>query len=297
VKVLVTGAGGFLGRYAVNQLHGAGHEVIGLFRGAGAAVGCKSLQIDLLSAQESQWATVEAQSAELLVHLAWCTEPGVYWQSPLNSEWVTTSVELARRFIRGGGRRIVGVGSCAEYTWGTDQALVEASSPVQASTPYGEAKVICHQQLTTLCGDSGVDLYWGRVFFPYGPGEACARLLPSALGAMMRGEPVRCSHGAQRRDFIHAADVAAALLHLGQSGADPGAYNVSSGIAVSIRELVERCSALTASISELQFGVIPVPPDDPALILGDNRKLVATGWQPQYSLERGLAAYIDSLHP
>lgn len=112
-RVLVTGATGFVGRHAVPALLARGFEVHGVGRG----VGPNQHAADLLAAEDRRALIARVRPSHLL-HLAWDAEPGRYWTSEANLDWVAASLDLARLFAAAGGRRFVGIGTCAEYAWG-----------------------------------------------------------------------------------------------------------------------------------------------------------------------------------
>ena len=125
-RVLVTGAGGFVGRAAVPVLQDAGCEVV-------------PARTDLLAPDGPRAAVAQAEATHLL-HLAWETEHGAYWDSPDNERWLTASLELLAQFARAGGERAVTVGTCAEYDWTSGGVLAE-DAPCAPATAYGRAKL------------------------------------------------------------------------------------------------------------------------------------------------------------
>jgi nucleoside-diphosphate-sugar epimerase len=111
------------------------------------------------------------------------------------------------------------------------------------------------------------------------------------LQALQQGEPVRCSHGRQFRDFLHASDVAAALVHLAVGTDVSGVFNISSGQPVRLGAVVELCASHFQRPAPIQFGAISVPADDPPMLVGSADKLARTDWRPQVTLEEGIASY------
>ena len=81
---------------------------------------------------------MEAAASHLL-HLAWYTDPGLYWEAPENLDWLRATVLLTREFASAGGERAVYAGSCAEYRWGGAEALTEGN-PLEPATLYGVVK-------------------------------------------------------------------------------------------------------------------------------------------------------------
>src|SRR5437588_3229964 len=116
VKVLVTGATGFVGRFVLERLRTSGAEVHACARRAGARGLAQWHEADLLTAGAPR-ALIDAVRPTHLLHLAWYSEPGTFWTSRENLRWLSTTIELLEAFADAGGQRFVGTGTCAEYDW------------------------------------------------------------------------------------------------------------------------------------------------------------------------------------
>ena len=116
MKVLLTGATGFLGRYVLNQLQQAHIPVIPVGRVCPPGYSGDYLIADLLRLDEIAAMVSQAQATHLL-HLAWFAEHGKYWDSVLNLRWTEATVRLVEAFSAAGGQRVVIAGTCAEYDW------------------------------------------------------------------------------------------------------------------------------------------------------------------------------------
>jgi nucleoside-diphosphate-sugar epimerase len=134
---------------------------------------------------------------------------------------------------------------------------------------------------------SGLSAAWARVFFLYGPGEHPQRLVASVVRALLRGEPAPCSHGRQVRDYLHVQDVANGLVAVLDSGLR-GDVNVSSGQAVTLREMVETAARLVGRPDLLRLGAVPARANDAPLVVGAAARAAALGWRPCHDLESGL---------
>jgi len=216
----------------------------------------------------------------------------LFWQAAENFDWCSATARLLHAFHAAGGQKIVIVGTCAEYD-GTQGVMSEDSTPTHAASVYGKCKDVTRQYVQQYCQQAGLDWVWGRVFFPYGPGEPAMKLIPSVLHALAQSKPVACSHGQQLRDYIHVRDVASALVHLLMQPQARGVFNIGSGQATRLMDMVNLCTQSFDAPSPVQFGVVKVSADEPPLIVADTSKLQATGWQPQVSLQDGLAAYAE----
>ena len=139
----------------------------------------------------------------------------------------------------------------------------------------------------------GLSAAWGRAFFLYGPREQQDRLIASVIRAVLRGEPARCSHGRQIRDYLHVQDVANGMVALLESDVR-GPINVSSGQATTLRAMVLTVGQLLDRPDLIHLGAIPARANDAPLVVGDNTRLLQeVGWTQQFDLEAGLRQTID----
>ena len=294
MKILVTGASGFVGRYVLECLLAQGHEVIALASHANALPQVKQVQwvqADLLDPTQIT-PLMQSMQPQGLIHLAWYAKHGLFWHAAENFDWCSATAHLLHAFHAAGGKKIVIAGTCAEYDW-TQGVLNEDSTPTHATSVYGKCKDVTRQYVQQYGQQAGLDWVWGRVFFPYGPGEPAMKLIPSVLHALAQSQPVACSHGQQLRDYLHVSDVASALVHLLLHTQTKGVFNIGSGQATRLMDMVNICTKAFESPSPVQFGAVKVSADEPPVIVADTTKLQATGWQPTVSLQHGLTAYAE----
>ena len=292
MKVMVTGASGFLGRYVVASLVRSGFNVVAVGRETSPSIDAvEFIPFDLL--QRDPHELVRTAGATHLIHLAWYTEHGKYWSSPLNSEWVQATANLAQAFSQMGGQHIIAAGTCAEYDWSEGYCL-ETTTPLKPNSVYGNAKDTTHRLLTGLSETYSVPFAWARIFFPFGAGENRERLVPALIDALRGLRPPFGVNGACSRDFLHAFDVAEAFKALLIARAH-GAFNISSAQLVQIRELVEM---LASQLHADPAPILELPcsrANEAMLLVGDNARLRSLGWKPQLSLFQGLLRTIQEI--
>jgi nucleoside-diphosphate-sugar epimerase len=226
-RMLVTGATGFVGGAVVRRLLADGHEVV-------------PLQLDLLQAGEDDVARlVEAELLTHCLHAAWYTSHADYLTADINREWRDATLRLAAGFHAGGGRRLIGLGTCLEYDQAAPPgAFSEATTPLRPDTLYARCKVETFERLSGLGGFA-----WARLFFIYGPGDRAGRLVPYVLETLARGEPAAPRFGGLRRDYIHVDDLAGQLARIAASELE-GAVNTGTGTAVRLSEIFAAAGAL-----------------------------------------------------
>jgi nucleoside-diphosphate-sugar epimerase len=293
--VLVTGASGFIGSHCLEPLRQRGYDVhaVARARPAGAEGGGGAVTwhaADLLD-RAATAALVDAVRPSHLLHLAWYVVPGQLISAPQNFDWVAASLELVRRFAQAGGRRLAACGSAYEYDWRYGYCT-EGLTPHTPDTVYGACKLALHEMVRALAAAQGLSAAWPRVFFLYGPREHPQRLVSSVIRSLLRGEPARCSHGRQVRDYLHVQDVADGLATVLDSEAE-GAINVSSGAATTLREIVRTAARLVGRTDLLQLGALPPRANDAPLVVGSSERARALGWAPRHDLESGLARTVE----
>ncbi len=273
-RVLLTGAGGFLGRHLMPLLVQAGWDVHAVSR-RGPREGSEVTwhHADLLEAPARE-RLVGSVGASALVHLAWMSTPPGYWTDPVNVRWLSSTLELARLFRERGGERLVGAGTCAEYEWGA-APCIERSTPLTSATLYGVTKAACGTVLEGFGAQTGMSVAWGRLFFIFGPHDSPLRLVPSLVRDLSAGRPARCNAGSHARDFLHVADAASALVALLESDVT-GPVNIGSGVSMPIGDVARRVASVLRRPSLL---TVEPGPAAQALVLADVTRLrEEVGW-------------------
>jgi nucleoside-diphosphate-sugar epimerase len=243
---------------------------------------------DLLDSAGAQ-AIVDAVAPERLLHLAWYAEHGRFWTSTENVRWVEATLRLLRAFTDAGGRRAVVAGTCAEYEWTPEGGVLGEDAPLRPATLYGVTKNATRSIAQALAAETGVELAWGRIFFPYGPGEAQTRLVPSVARALLAGNAAAVTDGSQVRDFVYVDDVAGAFVALLDSDVS-GAVNIGSGEAVAVHEVVSLTGEAVGRPDLIHFGAVPHRPDEPATLVADVGRLRdEVGFRRRVPLREGIA--------
>lgn len=286
MRIIVTGASGFIGRETVALLCDQGHEVHALARNKGEESRAHWHVVDLLD--DDPGPLLGKIGATHLLHLAWYAVPGRYWTAEENLDWVAASLRLARAFSASGGHRLVIAGTCAEYDW-SNPRLDECATPLAPATLYGEAKASLYRLLMSARAALDLSLGWGRIFNVYGPLERPERLLGTLIRAARACQPAHFSAGTQLRDFLHVDDVARAFAALLISPIE-GAVNIGSGQPASIRSFIEIAARYCAAESLVEFGDPSLARDEPpSLYAGMDRLTGELGFEARYDLETGIA--------
>ncbi len=288
--MLVTGAAGFIGRACVRQLADAGHSVIATYRSdphPDVDGDASWVQVDMTDATAVAAVLQEHKPSHLLA-LAWYMGPGNQ-QALDNFQWMHHSIDLLFAFAKAGGQRVTFCGSCMEYDWSGTTKLREGFTPLDPATEYGAAKAGLSVALGRMCGALGLSGAWARPFFLYGPGENPKRLAADVIVSLLEGREALCTHGRQKRDFLHVEDVASAMVGLLNSNLE-GPFNIGSGTAIPLAELIMEIARQIGAEDLVRLGAREARAGDPPLVEADNTRLRdMLGWTPKFTLETGVA--------
>src|SRR6202789_4302322 len=296
-RVLVTGAGGFIGRSSLAPLERLGFEVHAVFSGAAAGPipaalpGAFTHVADLLSEREVAVLLKRVAPTHLL-HFAWIATPGIYWQSPDNFRWLAASQNLLQGFRALGGVRAVMAGRCVEYDWSKASVCSETSSPMAdestALTPYAATKIALQKALAQFSREEHLSSAWGRIFFQFGPHEHPDRLVPSVIRHLLKNQEALCTHGRQIRSFLHVADVGAAFAQLLDSDIQ-GPVNIGSDERIALADLIGCIARKIGRPERVRLGARSTPSDEPPLLVPDVHRLRdELQWRPRLSLNEGI---------
>jgi nucleoside-diphosphate-sugar epimerase len=303
VRVVVTGASGFLGSASVAALAASGHDVLAVVRPSSdpwrLVPVMKSIAVVRANLQESGAYLDDFSNfrPEAAVHFAWqAVAAGERNDPKAMLSNIRGTLAFLETIASAGCRVFVGMGSQAEF--GPVAGPLSETREPRPTTAYGTGKHAVRIAAEKYCELAGIRFVWLRLLAAYGPRDSEGHLIPTVIRALMRREKPLLTNGRQRWDYLHVDDAATAVEHSLRTGAVCGAFLLASGEAWTVRRIVEFLRDRIDPGLPLEFGGLRQPGGSRGLWTksGETLRLKATGWRPKTPLEIGLAATVRS-HP
>jgi dTDP-6-deoxy-L-talose 4-dehydrogenase (NAD+) len=274
VKVLVTGATGFIGHHVVSRLLERGHAVTASARNEAKAQSypwfsrVQFVRCDVHRPSSTALKYFGRQDAAM--HLAWSGLPN-YSSRHHCEENLAADRRFLEALVQAGISQLLVTGTCLEYGFQSGALSEDAiTAPV---VPYALAKDALHKFLQSLRQQRAFVLQWARLFYIYGPGQHPNSLISQLDRAIGAGDTVfNMSRGDQLRDYLPVEEVARRLVSLLEHPECTGATNICSGEPISVQALVEQQLANRGAKIALNLGYYPYPSYEPMAFWGDGRK-------------------------
>jgi UDP-glucose 4-epimerase len=289
MKVLVTGAAGFLGGHVARRLLEDGFEVTSFDLGPNGVPEVRSVIGDLLDAEGLQAA---AKGQELICHLGAIGDVYLAAQNPALAAAVnvTGSANVAAA-ARGAGARVVYASTWEVYGRPLYEPIDE-DHPCEPDHPYSITKLAGERLLLAADHLQGVPVIALRLGTAYGSGLRPNSVFRIFIDRAQRGEPITIQgDGSQARQFTHVSDLARAFSSACRSELHGVALNTVARDAVSIKQLAEL--VVHRFPTEVTFGE-PRPGDVPPALVSSNRVRAMLGWRARIPFEEGVAELMDA---
>ncbi len=276
MKVIVTGATGFVGQHVVNQLIASGHTVVAVARDIKRATkmpwfeNVDFIQCDLY--EDFQPVLQNNFSPDVLVHLAWSGLPN-YLDFFHISTNLMGDLAFLEAVVDSGISQLLVAGTCLEY--GMQHGPLNEEMETRPTTSYGFAKDVLRKSLQVLQKEKPFILQWMRLFYMYGEGQNKNSLLAQLDRAIDEKTPVfNMSKGDQLRDYLSIQDVARNFVLVIENSQCDGMINCCSGAPVSVIDLVKKRCRYKNSNIQLNRGFYPYPNYETLAFWGESSKLM-----------------------
>ena len=273
MKVAVTGATGFIGRYVLAELAKHPVEVVAVTRRLPAdPPELPQGEVFQLDMQDVSSDTFDLMgSPDVLIHLAWGGLPNYRSLHHFEQE-LPMQYRFLNTLVQSGLGSIVVSGTCFEY--GMQSGPLSEDMETHPSNPYGFAKDALRRQLEYLRAVHPFALTWARLFYLYGEGQPENSLFPQLERAVQHDDQAfNMSGGEQLRDYLPVTDVAKYLVALALARKDIGVVNICSGRPISVRRRVEAWLEENGWAIDLNLGYYPYPDYEAMAFWGTRTKL------------------------
>src|ERR1700678_2764936 len=298
MRVLVTGAAGFLGSHLTDRLLGEGHSVLGvdnLATGDLGNVAHLGNEPRFVLEQKDICQPFDPGKVDAVFNMASPASPPEYLKLAIETLRVGSigtenTLEIAQKY--GADYLHTSTSECygdplehpqTESYWGN-------VNPVGPRSVYDEAKRYAEALVMAFHRSCGVNTHLVRIFNTYGPRlrPGDGRVISNFMKQALRGEPLTVyGDGNQTRSFCYVDDLIEGILRLSRSS-EHLPVNIGNPNEITILECAQAVIEVTGSKSELCFH--PLPQDDPARRRPDITKArTLLGWEPQITLQEGLA--------
>jgi GDP-4-dehydro-6-deoxy-D-mannose reductase len=303
MRVIVTGAAGFIGWHLVEALASKNGDVIQAWTHRAGSAGWHAA-VDTAPVEMSDQASIGERlktfQPDLIVHLAAQSLPGLSWSDPVltyqtNVIGAIYLLEAVRDLRK--PARVLLAGSSAEYADGAGAQPIAESAPIGPNSPYAASKFAVDQLADLYVRRYELDIVRFRPFFLIGPrkvGDVCSEFAQRIV-AVERGEAstVRVGPLDVVRDFMDVRDGVSGILRVATAGQRGEVYNISSGVGVRVADVLQTYRQLSKATFAVEQDPNLVRRLDHDVRIGDASKLRALGWEPQYSLASALLSVLD----
>ncbi len=275
MKILVTGATGFIGQYVVNELMKYdGYNIIATSRTRD-----KALKMDWWGKVKYIECNLDSDldyyqffdSPDMVIHLAWNGLPN-YTESFHYEKNLMTNYFFLKKLITSGLNELVIIGTCLEY--GMKEGCLSEKTETNPAVPYGLAKDILRRFVENLKTKYDFDFKWVRLFYVYGKHQNKNSLVSQIETAIENEvELFNMSDGEQLRDYLPVEKASEYIVRIALQKKINGIINCCSGQPISVRKFVEEYLKNKNSQIKLNLGYYPHNDYEPFAFWGDNSKL------------------------
>ena len=305
-RVLVTGAGGFIGSHLVERLVALGAQTRAMvsYRSNGSWGWLDSSPVkDKVAVVAGDVRDVDSvlgamEGCQIVFHLAALIGIPYSYQTPVS--YVRTNVEGTINILQAARQlkveRVVQT-STSEVYGSARYVPIDEAHPLQGQSPYSASKIGADMMAQSFCQSFDLPVSIIRPFNTYGPRQSSRAIIPTIIAQALTAPSIRLGSLSPYRDFNYVLDTVEGFIKIAEaSGAVGDPINVGSGVEISIGELAQL-------ILELVGKDLPILQDDQRVrpsgsevqrLQADNRKAQNTiGWSPQYTLREGLEHTIE----
>lgn len=307
-RVLVTGAGGFIGSHLAERLVALGAEVAAFVRYN--AAGRRGLldalplpdqqKIEIIAGDLLDYDSVAqaASGRDIIFHLAAIIAIPISYARPslVIDNNVRSTMNVLQAARGSGAKRIVLTSSSEVY--GTAQRVpIDESHPLEAQSPYAASKIACDKIAQSYHLSYSLPLVTLRPFNTFGPRQSARAIIPTIITQALTQNRIFLGATHPTRDFNFVSDTVEGFIKIAEKpGIEGQVFHIGSGREISIGELADRITKLIGKDTQVIFDATRIRPEASEvnrLICDASRAKAELGWEPQVSLDEGLRQTIN----
>ena len=307
-KVLVTGAGGFIGSHLCEALLAKGSDVTAMLRYSSrsdwgnleflSSQDRRQLKVIAGNIEDGDFVAQQVKGIDIIFHLAALIAIPYSYIAPMS--YVKTNIEGTLNLLEAARKERVEkvIHTSTSETYGSAcYTPIDEKHPLQGQSPYSASKIGADKIAESYYRSYELPVVTIRPFNTFGPRQSARAIIPTIITQALTQDEIKLGSLDPVRDLSFVRDVTQAFIKLAESGETIGeTINIGSGKGVSIGELaaeiLEIMNCKKKIVVEEQR--VRPPKSEVRLLVCDNTKaLKLTGWKPVYSLKQGLVEVVD----
>lgn len=277
MKILLTGATGFLGSHIAENLISHNVELVLTKRKSSSLENCQSFirHVDWVETDSAFWVEkIIEYKPDIIVHAAWNGVLSIKredWESQLtNIDFMYQLLRIAKKSCI---KKFISFGSQAEY--GQMDGKISEEYRLKPTTSYGAIKLAVSELLRAFCTEQKINWYWLRLFSIFGERENENWLIPSAINKMLsESNEMDLTLCEQKYAYLYVKDFADAITNVVTIDAISGIYNISSNYPITLKDLLLLIRKNANPEFQLNFGALPYRLNQSMHIEGDSSKFI-----------------------
>ncbi len=290
MNIFITGASGFIGYQVLKKLDEKGYNLLILQNerrlDSDLIVNHRTILGNLNELVKIK-SDIMSFAPDVCMHFAWEGIPD--YSANISKKNLCNSTMLCDFLINETNcKKLIVSGSCFEY--GKTYGACKEDEKMEAKSFFAWAKQSLYDYLNLLCKNKEVNLFWGRIFYVYGPRQRKVSLIPAIVDSFTRGQVPQINNPLNANDFVYVEDIAEAFCRALEADIPSGTYNLGSGVStevIRICRIIEKELFKSTCLSDEIFK--KTSSNQEINFWADMRKTTdAISWQPSVALTSGI---------